>query len=50
VLELVSGTDFLLNRVEELRLINFTIAVVLVHFEESLVLVEWLPIREVNKQ
>jgi hypothetical protein len=32
--------------VQELRLINLSVAVVLVHLEESLVLVEWLQIRE----
>ncbi len=46
VLQLVSGTEVLLNRVQELRLINLSVAVVLVHLEESLVLVEWLQIRE----
>jgi hypothetical protein len=46
VLQLVSGTEVLLNRVQELRLINLSVAVVLVHFEESLVLVEWLQISE----
>lgn len=46
VLQLVSSTEVLLNRVQELRLINLSVAVVLVHLEESLVLVEWLQIRE----
>ena len=46
VLQLVSGTEVLLNRVQELRLINLSVAVVLIHLEESLVLVEWLQIRE----
>ncbi len=46
VLQLVSSTEVLLNHVQKLRLINLSVAVVLVHLEESLVLVEWLQIRE----